>query len=161
MHFNLIDCHGINIFNKNNTEMLYAINGLLELMKNSMKFFAPHDKSLLRLQNPDFFTPIKISWGNNNRTTALRIPNSEPEHKRIEHRVSSNHSNLESILCTILLATGFGLKNKIIPIIPKIFGNAFDKQYQLLNIPNSKEKIDKIPPIDKVIDWQTFKKINH
>lgn len=157
IHFNLIDKKGQNVFiNQRCKTFLYVIGGLLKFINNSMKYFAPNPHSLLRLRNSDFFTPTTISWGNNNRTTALRIPGSQPINRRIEHRAPSNHADLAKILCAILLAAGYGLKNKFFPNSPQIFGNAFDSQYNLPKIPNSLREINNITPIDHIINWETF-----
>lgn len=164
IHITLLNTKHSNIFDKifnKDIYFLYTIGGLLDLMLNSIGYFFPNKISMKRLQNPDFFTPTTISWGNNNRTTALRIPESNSENRRIEHRVASNHADITKVLYVIILAMGFGLKNKILPKSPKIFGNAFDVQYQLQKIPNNRNEIRKIIPIDQIIDWRTFEKIQN
>ncbi|XVN43201.1 MAG: glutamine synthetase [Candidatus Rickettsia vulgarisii] len=87
----------------------------------------------------NFMTPINVSFGNNNRSVAVRIPDFLP--KRIEHRIASPHTNVYIAIFTILNSILLGLKfpNQI-NNIEKIYGNAFDEQYNLPPLPKSIEE---------------------
>lgn len=128
----------------------------MKFLPNSIQIFASTEDSYLRFRNADFFTPTTISWGNNNRTTALRIPESSSAHRRIEHRVPCNDADLEQVLYSILLAAGYGIKNKITPTTPKIFGNSFEPQYNLPKIPQSLREAQKFTSIENLINCKTF-----
>lgn len=143
VHFNLCDANGKNIYTKldengDNLFLLHSIAGMLETMQGTMRYFVPNDEDYKRF-GKDFHSPSHISWGANNRTVALRIPTVtiEPFRRRIEHRVASPNANLALVISSILLGVSFGLENKLLPKLPKIFGNSSDPQYKLPNLPKS------------------------
>jgi glutamine synthetase len=126
--------------------MLYAIGGLCETMIKNFSKFAPSEKSYERFNskrneisqdlNPMTAhnnAPTNVSWGGNNRTTAIRIPAStiNENMRHIEHRVAGADANIEDVIEAILEGIYFGIKNQINPP-EKIYGNAYDKQYSFL-----------------------------
>jgi glutamine synthetase len=73
-----------------------------------------------------------MAWGVNNRTTALRIPHSQPEALRIEHRVAGADANPYLVVAGILAGAHYGLQHKLQPP-PAVEGNAYARaQPQLL-----------------------------
>jgi len=164
IHISLIDKNGVNLFAKergveDETEyMQYAIGGLCEIMAESMIYFAPTEDSYKRYRAKYHditensatynYAPTNISWGANNRTTAIRIPTSTlmPENRHIEHRVPSINSDPYMAIAAIISGIIYGTENKITPP-EKIYGNAFDKQYELQPLPKSLKDAKK--PHDK------------
>lgn len=133
IHVNLIDLNSNNLFycheQKYSDYLLQSIGGLCAMMKQHMIFFAPNDDSHLRFQYPDIHTPTTISWGMNNRTAAIRIPN-VGSRCRIEHRVPGADCDLREVLKAIIDGIIFGIENKIAP--PSIvYGIASDPQYKM------------------------------
>lgn len=143
IHFH-ISCYknNQNIFAKNDNKesiyLLYAIGGLCETMLENMIYFIPNEEGYKRLKAKTN-APTKISWGGNNRTTAIRIPTSDDQNKRIEHRVSSADADPASVIAAILEGIDYGISNKIIPK-EKIFGDASDDIYELKKLPSSLEE---------------------
>ena len=141
IHINLLkdnDMQNVFIRDKDKQEskqLLFAIGGLCKDMKESMPYFIGNDQSYNRYKYPDFHTPTNVSWGGNNRTVALRIPEVTffEECRRIEHRVPCADANLEDVLEVILKSIYNGIENTISPP-PKIYGNAKDSQYKLESI---------------------------
>lgn len=112
IHIGIYDEHGNSALNRKgeflNREgesdiMIHAIGGLCHTMLKNFIYFAPKPESYLRfcadkntIENSENHmiahnnAPINVSWGGNNRTTAIRIPPStENENNRhIEHRVA-------------------------------------------------------------------------
>ncbi len=83
--------------------------------------------------------PTHISFGGNNRTVAIRMPDSRPH--RLEHRLSSPSIEPYIAIYAILKSILLGLDNPdIINKIPKTFGNAFDDQYNLVALPKSRQE---------------------
>ncbi len=126
--------------------MQYAIGGLCATMLKNFIHFAPTEESYLRfcakrnelenVQNPlatHNNAPINVSWGGNNRTTAIRIPVSSYDEstRHIEHRVSGSDADPQAVINAVLEGIYIGIKEKISPP-EKIYGNAFDKQYDFL-----------------------------
>jgi glutamine synthetase len=152
LHINisLLDESGHNLFAKTldapETEiMVYSVGGLLETMLANMIYFAPNDCSYKRFtakkndapsdapMRAYNNSPTNVSWGSNNRTTAIRIPSSTlyAQSRHIEHRVSGADADGAMVILKILEGIYFGIKNQITPPT-KIFGNAYDEQYSFL-----------------------------
>ncbi len=131
--------------NNESETMLHAIGGLCSTMIKNFTSFAPFENSYLRFTSaknnfdPSLpmsaynNAPVNVSWGGNNRTTAIRIPAStiDESMRHIEHRVSGADANPEHVIEKILEGVYLGLKESINPL-EKIFGNAYDKQYSYL-----------------------------
>ncbi|GIS01613.1 MAG: hypothetical protein CM15mP103_01640 [Gammaproteobacteria bacterium] len=65
--------------------MMEFMGGLQRYTPELISFYAPNVNSYRRLA-PDISAPINLSWGFDNRTTAFRVPNSDPANLRIENR---------------------------------------------------------------------------
>ena len=127
LHLSLYDEKNNNVFSKNklkNKNLLYAIGGLQKTMFESMAIFAPNINSYRRFL-PDQFVPVNSSWGPNNRSVAFRIPVSNSDATRIEHRVAGAEANAYLVLSSILSGMMHGFRNKILPDKPRI-DNACD-----------------------------------
>ena len=152
-HVNLLDMHDNNIFAQPDSQMLsYSIGGICQTMAETMIYLAPNEADYLRYDN-FMHAPSTISWGANNRTTALRLPVNN-QYKRIEHRVASASCDPYQVIIVILLAIDHGIKHKIKPPT-QIYGNAKLDIYNLTKLPltlkQAKAKYDKIQTIKKLI----------
>ncbi len=118
VHFSLIDSDGNNIFNDGRSEgsdtLRHAVGGLLRRLGETTLVFAPHFNSYKRLR-PNSLAPINITWGYENRTGAIRIPDSAPQARRIEHRVAGADANPYLVLTAILGAALEGIDEKLNP----------------------------------------------
>lgn len=127
VHFSILDKEGRNIFagkdSKGSPALHYAIGGLLATMAESMAILAPNANSYRRFQAGSA-APTKITWGYDNRSTALRLPESDIEATRIEHRVAGADVNPYLALAVILGGALDGIKKKIKPS-PPVKGNAY------------------------------------
>jgi len=113
-------------------KLLHCVSGLCELMNVSMPFFVCSENCYKRYnldlnkflhQCGKYPAPTFISWGINNRTTALRIPNTVfkniqqykkegDKNRRIEHRVPSSDADISMALIGVLMGICYGLNNK-------------------------------------------------
>lgn len=133
-HLNLINKNGDNIFDDSQI-LNHAAKSLCNFLLRQFLIFAPYEHHYSRFDH-NFMAPTKVCFGNNNRTTAIRIPNAKPY--RIEHRVSSPETDEYLAVCAILSAIYKGFKNPDkIEHHEKIYGNAFDAQYKLIDLPKS------------------------
>lgn len=159
IHVSLLDKNGVNIFAKKGdapeTEaMLHAIGGLCATMQEGMIFFAPTEESYGRFTaeintsqkgiSRHNNAPVTISWGGNNRTTAIRIPAStiDPTLRHIEHRVAGADANPHHVIAAVLAGIHYGLTQKILPP-ERIYGNAYDSQYNLPTLAKTLEEAKK------------------
>ena len=143
LQFN-ISLHG------NNDENIYFIDeeivknsasGLLSATDFMMIFLTPNQEDYLRFDfdlNRNLFkagkfsAPVNLSFGNDNRTCAIRIPSKKnnQNQRRLEYRIASAKADPELSISSILLAISSGIKNKESKF-EQIFGNAFDEKYSL------------------------------
>jgi glutamine synthetase len=140
IHINFFNHAGANIFSKNvdgneSAELLDAVSGLCHIMQESMVLFAPLESSYRRFRAKQN-APTTVSWGGNNRTVAIRIPDSDSKHRRIEHRVASSEADPSLVILAILAGVNYGFTNELL-VPEKIFGDASDVQHRLERLPYS------------------------
>lgn len=100
---------------------------LCHFMPSTLDFFLSAPEDFKRLDK-DYMAPTHISYGGNNRTTAVRIPDALP--RRVEHRLAGANADPYMVIYAILRSILQGLENpEQIRQLPKIYGNAFDPQY--------------------------------
>lgn len=133
VHIHLEDENGRNVFYREDEtfsrHLLHAIGGLLALMNPSMLIFAPNEESYLRF-NAQSNTPTTVSWGTNNRTTAIRLPNKPMDNKHIEHRVAGSDADVAKVIEAILIGVEYGITHQCDPGEP-VYGDASLPQYKL------------------------------
>lgn len=136
VHFSVLDENGNNIFNdggdKGTLALKHALGGLEATMADFMTIFAPHANSFRRFIKGSF-APTKIVWGYDNRFAALRVPQSLPAARRIEHRVAGADVNPYLLLAAILGGALVGIENRVEPTVP-VTGNAYDAHRALLPV---------------------------
>ncbi|EAQ65312.1 putative homologous to a glutamine synthetase protein [Marinomonas sp. MED121] len=138
VHFSLLNEAGDNVFDNGGEEgtdvLKHAVAGLMHTMADSMLAFAPHMNSYRRFM-VGAHAPTCASWGYENRTVAIRIPDSPNVARRIEHRVSGADANPYLVLATILAGALYGIENKLMPPSP-ITGDAYTEVNPALVLPN-------------------------
>jgi glutamine synthetase len=116
VHFSVLDAKGKNIFEgkdaKGSDALRHAIAGCLDAMPASTALFAPNLNSYRRFQ-ANSHAPTRVSWGYDNRTAALRVPQSDLSATRIEHRVPGADANPYLVLAGILAAALDGMTRKL------------------------------------------------
>ncbi|MDE3015601.1 MAG: hypothetical protein KGI29_01565 [Pseudomonadota bacterium] len=133
IHIHLADAAGRNVFYKDDDTisdaLKFSIGGLLATMQKNMPVFAPAAESYNRF-TPGGNAPLTVSWGANNRTVAVRLPDSDHDNKRIEHRVAGADADPEKVIAAILSGICFGLESKSDPGA-QIYGDAGLETYGL------------------------------
>ncbi len=118
VHISIFDKNNNNVFSDTNKEgsqkLAHAIAGLQKTTYESFLIFASNLNSYRRFK-PNQFVPVNTSWGLNNRSVAFRVPSSEKDSTRIEHRFSGAESNSYLVLAAILSGIHYGLVNKLQP----------------------------------------------
>lgn len=148
-HVNFLSSSG---YNSQNQEQILAnaAKSLCHFMLDTFLIFIPNEEDYLRLDSA-FMAPTHVSYGNNNRTVAIRIPDLLP--KRLEHRLSSPSADPYLVMFTILKSILSGLQSpEKINEWPKIYGNAFDKQYGLIPFPRSRVEAIKLLQLKLLIN---------
>ncbi|RTK92410.1 MAG: glutamine synthetase [Rickettsiales bacterium] len=120
----------LNFLEDNNIDKYAQI--LCSQLEQYLNYFLPTQEDYERLDSK-FMAPTHISWGGNNRSVLIRIPDSLP--KRIEHRLASSNTDPALVIFAIMDGIKNGLENnEEIKHLPKIYGNAYDPQYNLQKI---------------------------
>jgi len=118
MHISVIDNKGKNIFadgNKPHQRLLDAIGGLLDTMPAAMSFWAPNINSYRRYVGGSNLAPVSLTWGNENRTVAFRIPLAKDGAWRVENRVPGADANPYLAMATTLAGMWYGMEHKLDP----------------------------------------------
>ncbi len=129
IHVSVLDRQGRNIFactpDAPSDTLRHAVAGLQAVSSDCMLLFAPHANSYRRFVL-NAFVPLNDCWGFNNRTVAMRIPHSDPENIRIEHRISGADANPYLVTAAVLAGILKGLETRGDPG-PPIVGNAYEQ----------------------------------
>jgi len=130
IHMSLLDAAGTNVFacdqqHQPNPILSKAIAGLQATMADTMALLCPKVNSYRRFQ-PDFFVAMAPTWGVDNRTVALRIPNGSGAATRIEHRVAGADANPYLAMSALLAGAMHGMDNDL-AIGPQTTGNGAEK----------------------------------
>ena len=123
IHMSLLDRNGRNYFSHGREKLAsppfsarlrHAVGGLLKTMSEATAICAPNANSYRRLR-PDMFAPVEPNWGINHRAVAIRIPQSDADNLRFEHRVAGADANPYLVTAAVAAGVHYGLKNKCDP----------------------------------------------
>jgi glutamine synthetase len=97
--------------------MRHFIGGVVASLAGATSLALPWITSYRRLVELDG-PPTTVTWGINNKTTAVRAVVAHPRYSRIEYRVPGSDSNMY-LVCAALLGAGLaGIKQRIEPPAP-------------------------------------------
>jgi glutamine synthetase len=128
-----------NIFELDKNFLKNSATSLLKMTNSMMIFLAPKEEDYTRFsfdlnrelfRKGKFTAPINLSFGADNRTCAIRIPN--PSGNRLEYRIAAADADPALAISAILIAISSDQKTNE-PQFEQIFGNAFDEKYKLEN----------------------------
>lgn len=129
LHVSLSDGKGRNVLAEApgadwSDTLRHAIGGMLATMGETMLVFAPHANSWRRFAIQSY-APVSATWGENNRSVAIRVPAGGVGARRIEHRLSGVDANPYLVAATVLAAMRKGIEQGIDPG-PEMTGNAYE-----------------------------------
>jgi glutamine synthetase len=141
MHFHLNF-----LSNQSCVDLDFIAQTLCHFMLDSFIIFMPNEEDYLRIKK-GFMTPTHVSYGDNNRTTAIRILNKQP--RRLEHRLPSPLADPYLVMTAILkhILLGIQSPNNINNLL-KTYGNAFDEQYNLTPLPKTRMEAIRLFKLD-------------
>ena len=116
-HLSIVDIDGKNVFQVDKDKQpqaifAEAISGLLKTTPDFLSFYAPHSNSYRRLVHNADHAPTTLSWGNENRTALIRLPEASSEATRLEFRLPSADSNPYLVFASILSSVLSGITEK-------------------------------------------------
>jgi glutamine synthetase len=129
LHLSLADKAGINLFADDGSGpfsplMLHSIAGIQSTLAETMVVLAPFANSWRRFAST-IYSPVSTSWGVNNRTVALRVPNTSPKARHFEHRVAGVDANPYLVAAVTLGGALKGIAEKADPGLP-VTGNGYE-----------------------------------
>ncbi len=98
-------------------EFFHFIGGMQRYVPKTLVMMAPYVNSYRRL-TPDMSAPVNVAWGYDNRTTAFRIPVSDPGARRVENRLPGSDANPYLALAASLACGLLGIMNAVEPTPP-------------------------------------------
>jgi len=87
----------------------HTVAGLLETLPGAMSLLTPNPNSFRRLVDITG-PPTTVTWGEDNKSVAVRTVTREPGSSRVEHRVPSADCNIYLALAAILAGTSVGIE---------------------------------------------------
>lgn len=127
VHASILDRDGRNIFGGSGGRRTLesAVAGLLRTMPESLLLFINTWNGFRRI-TPGSYAPTRAVWAENNRSVALRIPVSNDENRRVEHRIAGADANPYLVMAALIQGMVEGIENGEIPP-PPVQGNAYDE----------------------------------
>ncbi len=136
IHQSIVDANGQNIFSDKDgkpTQLFTSyIGGLQRYMPEALLLFAPYPNSYRRFLSY-WSSPVNLGWAVDNRTVGLRVPDSEPESRRVENRLAGSDVNPYLALAGTLACGYLGMTEGLQPDDP-IEGSAYDLPFALHRI---------------------------
>ena len=133
VHQSIVDKDGNNIFSGKDgepTDLFFGyLGGLQAYMPQAMLMFAPYVNSYRRFLNP-WASPVNLSWAVDNRTVGLRVPDAEPDNRRIENRLAGSDVNPYLVLAGTLACGYLGMMEGLKPTDP-VEGSAYGEDFSL------------------------------
>lgn len=118
-----------NVFQENEEVATQYLAGLTNTTSEFMAFSSPSINSYKRFSKYSF-APVNESWGNDNRTAAVRSLLSHGKGSRLEQRIGSADANPYLVIAASLAGGLYGLENKI-----NLNGNASIDAYSSVEKP--------------------------
>ncbi|MFK8251986.1 glutamine synthetase family protein [Ancylobacter terrae] len=127
VHASLLDDAGKNAFadgEAGEALLRHAAAGMLATMADTALFYVPGYNGFRRLV-PGSYAPTGISWGYDNRSVAVRVPNGPPKARRLEHRIAGADAHPHLVLAGMLAGMLEGIERHMEPPAP-LAGNAYE-----------------------------------
>ena len=129
IHQSLIDSSGHNLFASDAGSLSDVarsyLAGVLDLMPAMTALYCPNINSYKRAV-PGAWSPVNVSWGIDNRTTAVRaIPGDTPDAARLECRLPGADANPYLVMAACLASGLYGIEKGLKPSDP-VEGNAYE-----------------------------------
>jgi len=131
LHQSVVDRKsGRNVFSSEDGSMselfLNHIAGLQKLIPEALPLFAPNVNSFRRFL-PDTSAPVNVEWGEENRTVGLRVPDANPQNRRVENRLPGADANPYLAIAASLLCGYVGMLEGLHPT-PPVKGRAHQRR---------------------------------
>lgn len=133
IHQSLWDENGTNLFFSSDNDggisplLEHYLAGVLHCLPHILPMYAPTVNSYKRYVEGSW-AATTVSWGIENRTTALRVINHSEDSMRLENRVPGADANPYLSMAASLASGLYGIKHKLSLDIPPTKGNEYENQ---------------------------------
>ena len=103
----------------------HYLAGQLHCLPQILPMYAPTINSYKRLVE-GAWAPTTVTWGVDNRTTALRVIHTSEKYTRLETRIPGSDTNPYLAMAAALASGLYGIKNKLPLNIPATTGNGYE-----------------------------------
>lgn len=154
LHQSVVDAIGRNIFSQDDGAeapcFQHFIAGLQTYLPDLMLVFAPFTNSFRRYVAGSQ-APVNLQWGYDNRTTALRVPASQAQARRLENRLAGADANPYLAIAASLAAGLAGMDERLMPSVA-LSGNAYAQPRTLaLSLPQAHEQLVASPTARRLL----------
>jgi glutamine synthetase len=136
IHVSVLGENGLNVFAAPSAEqsapLRHAIAGTLNTLAEGMALCAPGPNSYRRFR-AEAYVPLHPTWSINNRGSAVRVPASDPDNLRLEHRLAGADANPYLVCAWVLAGMLEGMERRLEPPAP-LTGNAYEQDGEPLPI---------------------------
>ncbi len=133
VHQSVYDADGNNVFsNPDGTaseRFDFYLGGLQTHLPAALLLLAPYPNSYRRFLSY-WSSPVNLEWDVDNRTVGLRVPDSDPQARRIENRLAGSDVNPYLAIAATLACGYLGMRTKT-RCRPAITGSAYDLPFAL------------------------------
>jgi glutamine synthetase len=133
LHQSIVDADGNNVFSNAEggpSERFFSfIGGLQQHLSDFMPCFAPNINSWRRYVAGSL-APVTLDWAENNRTVALRVPQSAPAARRVENRLPGSDANPYLAMAASLACGLIGMDDGLAARAP-IENSGYDREREL------------------------------
>jgi len=119
LFYNADDQYNMSDLNK------HYLAGQLYCLPQILPMYAPTINSYKRLVE-GAWAPTTVTWGVDNRTTALRVIHTSENYTRLETRIPGSDTNPYLAMAAALASGLYGIKNKLPLNIPPTDGNGYE-----------------------------------
>ncbi len=113
----------------------HYLAGQLYCLPQILPMYAPTINSYKRLVE-GAWAPTTMTWGIDNRTTALRVIHTSEKYTRLETRIPGSDTNPYLAMAATLASGLYGIKNKLPLTIPASTGNGYEDKRNGILSPN-------------------------
>jgi len=103
----------------------HYLAGQLHCLPQLLPMYAPTINSYKRLVE-GAWAPTTVTWGVDNRTTALRVIHTSEKYTRLETRIPGSDTNPYLAMAAALASGLYGIKNKLPLNMPATTGNGYE-----------------------------------
>lgn len=143
-----------------NKTMQHYLAGQLACLPYILPMYAPTINSYKRFVEGSWASTT-VSWGEDNRTTALRVIKGSKDAYRLELRVPGADANPYLVMAAALASGLYGIKNELLPRVQSTSGNEYQNESKIRLAGTLQEATEQMKQSDIPVKLFGEKFVNH